>query len=164
MKKTREVWIVVADGAKALFLAPNDDVSAFRPVGPAMLMSAAGKLRSRELKSDRPGRSVSSSRTGVRHAIEPKHDHHKMEKHRFTRVLSKTLDDALARGAFDDLVMVAPSRSLGELRKLLPDQVKARVHMEVPKDLTRESADGLWTELAPTVIALCRSPRRARAA
>jgi protein required for attachment to host cells len=160
MKKIREVWVVVADGAKARFYATNDDVSALRPVGPAIAVSAAAKLRSRELKSDRPGRSVSSSRTGIRHAIEPKHDFHKMEKHRFTLAVSKHLERALSRGAFDDLVIVAPRRSLGELRILLPSQVRARVQAEVAKDLTRQPAELVWEQLAATVTPLCTQRRR----
>jgi protein required for attachment to host cells len=161
MQKRRNVWVVVADGAKALFLTPNDEVSGFEPAGPAMLQSKEAKLRSRELKSDRPGRSVSSSRNGIRHAIEPKHDHHKMEKHCFSLALTGVLDKALSKGAFDDLVIVAPRRSLGEMRSLLSDNVKARVQQEVAKDLTRHSVDALWEKLAATVSPLStRKPRR----
>lgn len=164
MKKIREVWVVVADGAKARFYAVNDDISGLQPVGPSIALSATAKLRSRELKSDRPGRSVSSSRTGLRHAIEPKHDHHKMEKHRFTEAVSKHLERALNRQAFDDLVIVAPRRSLGELRGLLSGQVKARVQAELAKDLTRQPADKLWEQVAAAVKPLCTRRRKTMAA
>lgn len=160
MKKVREVWIVVADAAKALFYAPSDDVSMLYPVGPAIAISPVARLRSRQLKSDRPGRSVSSSRTGLRHAIEPKHDHHKMEKHRFTEAVSKHLEGALGRRAFEGLIIVAPRRSLGELRSLLPDQVRARVQAEIAKDLTGQSPDKLWEQIAETVTPLCTKRRR----
>jgi protein required for attachment to host cells len=160
MKKIREVWIVVADGAKALFYAPSDDVSMLYPVGPGIAMSPAARLRARQLKSDRPGRSVSSSRTGLRHAIEPKHDHHKMAKHRFTEAVGKHLERALRRGAFEGLIIVAPHRSLGELRSLLPDQVRARVRAEVAKDLTGQSPDMVWEQLAAIVTPLCTKRRR----
>jgi protein required for attachment to host cells len=160
MRKIRNVWVVVADGAKARFYTPNEDVSGFQAAGPVIALSRAAKLRSRELKSDRPGRSVSSARSGLRHAIEPKHDHHKLEKHRFTAALAGVLDQALSDGAFDDLVIVAPRRSLGEMRILLPEHVKARVQAEVAKDLTRQSADQLWPKLAPTVTPLATRMRR----
>jgi protein required for attachment to host cells len=164
MKKIREVWVVVADGAKARFYATNDDISALQAVGPSIAISTVAKLRSRELKSDRPGRSIGSSRTGLRHAIEPKHDHHKMEKHRFTQAVSRHLERALNRQAFDDLVIVAPRRSLGELRTLLPDRVKARVQAELAKDLTRQPADMVWKQLAATVTPLCTRRRKTMAA
>jgi protein required for attachment to host cells len=164
MKKIRDVWVVVADGAKARFYETNDDISALQPVGPSIAMAVAVKLPSRELKSDRPGRSANSSRTGLRHAIEPKHDYHKMEKHRFTQAISKHLERALNRQAFESLVIVAPRRSLGELRSLLSDQVKARVQAEIAKDLTRQPADMLWEQIAATVTPLCTRRRRSTAA
>ena len=164
MKKIREVWVVVADGAKARFYTANHKMSAFEPVGPSIAISTDAKLHARELKSDRPGRSISSSRTGLRHAIEPQHDYHKMEKHRFTQAIAEHLESALNRQAFDGLVIVAPRRSLGELRTLLNDAVKARVQAEVAKDLTRESAEMLWEHLAATVTPLCTRRRETTAA
>jgi len=164
MKKIREVWVVVADGAKARFYAVNDDMSALQPAGRSIGVSAAAKLRSRELKSDRPGRSLASSRTGLRHAIEPKHDYHKMEKHRFTQAIGRYLERALSRHAFDDLIIVAPRRSLGELRTVLSDQVKARVQGEVAKDLTRQPAEKVWEHVAATVKLLCTRRRTIAAA
>jgi protein required for attachment to host cells len=97
---------------------------------------------------------------GLRHAIEPKHDHHKMEKHRFTQAIGRYLERALSRHEFDDLIIVAPRRSLGELRTVLPDQVKARVQAEVPKDLTRQPAEMVWEQVAATVKPLCTSRRK----
>ena len=154
MRKKRNVWIVVADGAKARFYTPNDDLSGLEAAGPVIAFSKGAKLHSRELKSDRPGRTVSSARNGIRHAIEPKHDYHKLEKHRFTVAVAQALDRALSKNAYDDLVIVAPRRSLGEMRQLLPDHVKARVQQELAKDLTRNSAAALWQKLAETVTPL----------
>ena len=53
MKKIKDVWVVVVDGAKARFYETNDDISALQPVGPSIAMAAASKLRSRDLKSMR---------------------------------------------------------------------------------------------------------------
>ena len=71
-----------------------------------------------------PGRTFSASRNGVRHAFEPPHGYHKLEKHRFMATLADALDDACGRRAFDDLILVAPCRSLGELRGLLSKRVQ----------------------------------------
>jgi protein required for attachment to host cells len=84
-----------------------------------------------------------------------------MEKHLFSLALTGVLDKALSKGAFDDLVIVAPRRSLGEMRGLLSDHVKARVRQEVANDLTHHSVDALWQKLAATVGPLSmRKPRR----
>jgi protein required for attachment to host cells len=45
------------------------------------------------------------------------------------------LDPAAASGGFDELVLVAEPRMLGELRKVLSDRVAARVEREIAKDL-----------------------------
>ena len=74
----------------------------------------------------------------MRHAFEPPHDYHKLEKHRFMATLAEALDDACGRRAFDDLILVAPRRSLGELRGLLSKRVQGSVRQEVAKDLTNE--------------------------
>jgi hypothetical protein len=45
----------------------------------------------------------------------------------------------------------------------LPDQVRARVRVEVAKDLTRQPADMVWQHLASTVTPLCTRRRRTMA-
>jgi protein required for attachment to host cells len=142
-------WIVVADGARGRFYRPSEESKKLVSVGPASLVAPQSRQRARDLKSDKPGRRYSSSRSGVRHALEPPHDYHKLEKHRFMATLAAALDDACERRAFDELVLVAPRRSLGELRSLLSKRVQGRVRLEVPKDLTNETAAGLWRRLGP---------------
>jgi protein required for attachment to host cells len=139
---------VVADGARARFYRWSEDARRLVPAGPAGIVSSASRQRSRDLKSDKPGRGHSSSRDGVRHAFEPPHDYHKLEKRRFTASLVRTLDDACQRLEFDRLVLVAPRRSLGELRLLLPQRVQSCIAQEVPRDLTNETAAGVWRRLS----------------
>ena len=151
MAKRPSTWIVVADGARARFFAPSDDTKRLVPVGSADLVAPQSRQRTRDLKSDKPGRSYASSRSGVRHALEPPHDYHKLEKHRFTALLADALDAACGRREFDQLVLVAPHRSLGELRTLISKRVQARVRQEIAKDLTGETPASLWKHLATLV-------------
>jgi protein required for attachment to host cells len=150
MAKRPSTWIVVADGARARFFAPGEDAKKLVP-GAADMVAPQSRQPSRDLKSDKPGRSYASSRSGVRHAFEPPHDHHKFEKHRFTALLAETLDAACGRREFDQLVLVAPRRSLGELRTLLSKRVQGRIRLEIAKDLTNVTAAGLWRRLATQV-------------
>lgn len=158
MAKSSVIWIVVADGARARFLAPSDGTKKLVSVGPGNLVAPQSRQRPRDLKSDKPGRSYSSSRSGVRHALEPPHDPHKLEKHRFMALLAQTLDADCEKREFDELVLVAPRRSLGELRGLLSKRVQGRVRLEVAKDLTNETAAGLWRRLGPMVWPTLRLP------
>jgi protein required for attachment to host cells len=149
VKKHIHTWIVVADGVRARFLTASEDGSRLIPARDTDMVAPMNRRPSRDLKSDKPGRSYSSSRSGVRHALEPPHDYHKLEKRRFTAAVAKALEEASEGKAFDRLVLVAPRRSLGELRGLLSDRVKAQIDQEIAKDLTNETASRLWRHLQP---------------
>ncbi len=151
MKRDHHIWIVVADGVHARFLTPDQDLVSLQPMGPGEIGSAEGRAPARSLKSDAPGRSFSSARNGMRHAIEPQHDHHKMEKHKFVLALADILDRAVEDNAFKCLILAVPKRSLGELRKELSERVKARICEELPKDLINFGPHELWERVAPSV-------------
>lgn len=151
MKTRKRIWVVVADGARARFFTPGETMRGLKSTGPIELIAPEGNRYARDLKSDRPGRSFSSARDGVRHSIEPHHDYRKLEKHKFTVQVAEMLDRAVAEDAFDGLVLVAPRRSLGEFRDVLPARVKARIRHELGKDLTANTPSELWKKLAPAV-------------
>lgn len=138
------IWIVVADGARSRFFRASDDMKRLISVRKADMVSPDSRQRAHELKSDKPGRSYSASRSGTRHALEPPHDYQKLEKHRFMAALADALESACTRGEFDDLVLVLPRRSLGELRSLLSKKAQSRVRQEIAKDLTNETASDLF--------------------
>lgn len=146
-----KTWIVVADGARARIFSPDRKLGKLVPAGPSDLVAPASRQRTRDLKSDRPGRSFSSARSGARHAFEPPHDYHKLEKHRFMATLADALEEACGHGAFDDLILVVPRRSLGELRGLLSKRVSEHVSHEVAKDLTGEPPSRLRRRLQPVL-------------
>lgn len=64
-------------------------------------------------------------------------------------VVADALDDACEKGAFEELILVVPRRSLGELRGLLSKRVQRRVRVEVLKDFTNDPSSRLWRRLAP---------------
>jgi protein required for attachment to host cells len=65
--------------------------------------------------------------------------------------LSDWLDKAVQEDAFDQLVLVAPPQTLGELRKVLKPSVHARILAELNKDLTKMNKLALQEELTKTV-------------
>ena len=115
------------------------------------MSSKSAQTRASDLKSDRPGRSFSSSRSGHRHAVEPKHDYHKLEKHKLSAAVANVLALARTNHDFEDLIIVAPRRSIGEIRTLLPEQVRACVREEIAKDLTKSSPEALLSRLRPLI-------------
>lgn len=155
-------WVVVADGARGRFFKASGDRKKLISVRAADMISPGSRQRAHELKSDKPGRSYTSSRSGARHALEPPHDYQKLEKHRFMAALASALDSACVQNEFDDLVLVLPRRSLGELRGLLSKNVRARVCLEIAKDLTNETATDLSRQLAPRLRPIATAIRRSQ--
>jgi protein required for attachment to host cells len=144
----RKTWVVVADGARARFFMQSK--GKLLAAGNADMIAVESRGHARDLKSDRPGRSYSSSRGGARHALEPPHDYHKLEKHKFSASVAKALDAACERGEFDQFILVAPRRSLGEMRKLMSLRVRRCLRQEIAKDLTGETAARIWDRLRET--------------
>jgi protein required for attachment to host cells len=151
MPKQKNLWIVVADGMRARFFTLNQERPGLAPAGVPDMLAAEVHGRAQDLKSDRPGRTFSSASAGARHAVEPRHDYHKSAKHKFSADLAALLEDARRKKQYGELVLVAPRRSLGELRGLLSRGVKASLRHEVPKDLTKHTTAGLWRQLSPFV-------------
>jgi len=132
MKKIT-TWILVADGARA-HIVKNEGPGK----GLAAVMDhdfATSHVPSREYGTDKPGRGFESA-DGARHGKEPRIDFHTYEKTRFAKMIADNLERAADRNAYDRLVLVAPPKTLGDLRKALGMEAGSRVSGELNKDLT----------------------------
>jgi protein required for attachment to host cells len=144
-RKRIVTWILVADGARARVLA-ND--------GPGKGLADAfdrdfigvNKLM-REQVSDRPGHGQESANS-ARHAIEPKTEWHRFEKHQFAKRMAEILEKAAKQDAFDRLVLVAPPQALGDLRSELGPHAQKKLTGELDKDLTHVALHDLASHLA----------------
>jgi len=141
--RRQRTLIVVADGTKARFLQESKDHRKLVPAAEADMLAPAARRPDRELVSDKPGRGFSPARDGRRGGFESPSDPQKLEKHYFAAQLAERLDKACSAKAFDRIVLVAPKRSLGELRTLLSPRVKKAVSHEVAKDLTASTPTAL---------------------
>ncbi|MGI9403845.1 MAG: host attachment protein [Hyphomicrobium sp.] len=143
--KLTTTWILIADGARARIFANLGPGKGITPVEGGVLKT--DHAPSRELASDRPGRTFESADV-MRHAIDPAQDPHRELKRAFAVRLAALLDERLARNAFDRLVLVAPPVTLGDLRAALSKPVKERVSAELDNDLTNTPVDELPKHLA----------------
>jgi len=133
-QKPQKTWVLIADGARARIL---DHAGPGAPLEPVLEEAGSkSRLPTRELGSDKPGRTQESIGDGNRHAMAPRVDWHAFEKHLFAKEVAKILDQGAQDNAFDRLVLVAPPKTLGELRSLLGKATQARVSAEINKDLT----------------------------
>jgi protein required for attachment to host cells len=132
MRVPHNSFIVVADGEKALFFR-NDGDAEF----PNLTVERKREQENpadRDQKTDEPGRTFATAYAG-RTAYEET-DFHQLEEDRFAAETAEMLKKRALRNEFDSLIVVAPPRTLGELRKHYHKEVEKRLTGEVPKDLT----------------------------
>jgi protein required for attachment to host cells len=101
---------------------------------------------SRDLGSDAPGR-LFSSRGGVRSAIEPT-DWHEIEKENFARHIAQRINSAAESGEMKEVVIIAPPRVLGEIRRELSARAQGKVKGELDRDLTHHPLPEIEKALA----------------
>ena len=147
MKKIR-TWILVADGARARILESHGWGTGLTPV-PGQARHIENPA-SRDQTSDRPGRTQESA-NAARHAIEPRIDWHRYEKHLFATELAGIVNRASQENVFDRLVIVAPPHTLGDLRAKLDKNARRMVAAELDKDLTAMPLDELQAHLEKVV-------------
>lgn len=97
---------------------------------------SAARLQDQELLSDRAGRAF-DSQANHRHGMEAPTDPHDQEAQRFAHELAERIHVHHNAHDFDGLVLVAPPRFLGFLRKALDEQVAKQVLASLDRDLTR---------------------------
>ncbi|HEX2589921.1 MAG TPA: host attachment protein, partial [Rhizomicrobium sp.] len=73
----------------------------------------------------------------------------KLEKHDFVKAIASAIEVALDQHAFGKLVVVAPSRSVGEFRSVASEKVLRTVWREVPKEMANLSDPQLQEQLVP---------------
>jgi protein required for attachment to host cells len=124
---------MVADGAKMLF---------FRNEGDAEFLKLEVErkreqedLPDRDLKTSDAGRTFDASGGPGRSAYEEV-DFHQLEEDRFAAETAEMLKQRALRKEFESLIIVAPPRTLGELRKHYHKEVEKRLAGEIAKDLT----------------------------
>jgi len=144
--KVKTTWIVIADGMHARFLKyrPGEKLE---PAVEPELYDPAVHGYSRNLKSDHPGRAFDPG-SGHRHTIEPRHDPHTYEKHQFARRIAAIVNDAAAHKEMDQVVIAAPPKTLGDLRKELDKHAAALVVAEVHRDLIKTPSAELMSHFS----------------
>ena len=121
----------IADGGRARFVWPAED-NALR--SRESLDSTTLHKKDSDLVSDRQGRSIESA-TQTRHAYISRTDPHEEQKLRFAHLVGEKLCALSAEGAFNELVLVAPSEILDAIRASLDALTAAKVTGTLAKDL-----------------------------
>jgi protein required for attachment to host cells len=137
-------FVFVGDGRKALFLRNEGDVQ-FLNLKTERVFTDDNPA-THEQGSDRPGRAFSS--VGAGRSSVTQTDWHKLEEHRFAVDVAAALERILRERKVEHLVVVAPPRTLADLRKAFRPEVKKKIIAEIDKDLTRHPIDQIEKHLA----------------
>lgn len=137
MRISHDALVLVADGRKSLFLRNEGDAEF-----PNLVVEdqrAHADLEDRDMKSDAAGRA--SSPVGGRQSSVDEPNYHQIEEDRFATETAALLGKRAQSGGFEELIIVAPPRTLGELRQHYDKAVQAKIVAEVDKDLVNHPID-----------------------
>lgn len=132
MKIPTNALVLVADGRKMLFLRNEGQGDHVQLVTEAH--DEREDQADHELKSDAPG--LGSQRGGYGRPAMNETDYHQLDEDRYAADAADQLRVRALAGDFEDLVIIAPPKTLGELRKHLHKEVERRVVMELAKEMT----------------------------
>lgn len=144
LKIPHNALVFVGDGRKALFLRNDGDAKV--PNLRVEMVFENQNPSTHEQGSDRPGRVSQGAVVGRKAAVEPT-DWHDLEEHRFTRTVAAAVEQMVRASKATALIVVAPPRTLAELRNAFHPDVKACVVAEIHKDLTKHSVEEIEKHL-----------------
>ena len=128
----KTTWIVAADASRARVLQVAGRKQLLEVES---LANPEGRLQNREINTDAKGRFPGPDRPGGHSSGD---EDHTVEHYNelFAKRVGDYLDHARTQHRFDELVLVAPPKFLGALRKELGKEVEKLVADELPKDLS----------------------------
>lgn len=132
MQVPHNSFVVVADGKKMLFFRNEGDSE--YPKLEVERKRETGDAADRDRKTDAPGRTFDSG--GAGRSAYQEVDFHQLEEDRFAAETAELLRKRALNNDFESLIIVAPPKTLGELRKHYHKEVEKRLAGEIAKDLT----------------------------
>ena len=123
---------LVTDGRKTLFFRNHGDANQIDLRTEAHDERADAK--NSEIKTDAAGSNAQSGGYG-RPSYEET-DFHQLEEDRWARHAAEDVNKRALANDFDALAIIAPPKTLGELRKQLHKEAARRVIVEIPKEMT----------------------------
>jgi len=137
--------VFVGDGQKALFLRNTGDATLLNLTTAQVLTDENPPTH--EQGTDRPGRAFQSVAKTKRSGMETT-DWHELEKELFASRVAAALEQIVRGEKVKTIVVVAPPRTLAELRNAFHADVKNRIVAEIDKDLTNLPVDQIEKHLA----------------
>jgi len=137
---TEITWIVVAESSRARIYGTEAADGALIEL--ADLVHPASRLHEQDLTADLPG-STQDRQGGQRHTVEDTTDIKSHEAEEFAREIGMVLNAGYTDKHFRKLILAAPPKFLGLLRKQLSGETLKAVSREVDKNLLHEAPQDL---------------------
>lgn len=134
MSIPNESLVLVTDGRKMLFLRNEGDGNQID-----LRVEKHSKREDapdRELGTDEPGSVFQSGSTG--RSTYEETDFHQLEEDRWAHEAADRVNSRALDNDFDSLVIIAPPKTLGELRKKLHKETVKRTILEIDKEMTNQ--------------------------
>jgi protein required for attachment to host cells len=141
--------IVVGDGKKALILV--NEGTAFLPVLTVESVLSQSDPQNHEMGTDRP--SLVYASVGHRSGGPEPTDWHQLAEDKFAHEIIAGLIQLAEREKLKRLVIVAPARTLAELRRAMPEAFSKLIVAEIVKDLTKHSVGSIAEHLIAEMAA-----------
>ena len=140
-----DAFVFVGDGRKALFLRNQGDDKFLNLKTEQVIVD--DNPPTREQGSDAPGRAFAS--TGSGRSSYQQTDWHELEEKNFAREVASALETVVRNRKVKALVIIAPPKTLAELRNAFHGDVKSRIVAEVDKDFTKLPVYEIEKRLTP---------------
>lgn len=137
-------WIVVCNAARARVFETSAPGARMKEVED--WIDPAGRMRGRDLDSDRPGRGMDRARGG-RHAMDPPTEVHDKAEASFARTVADRLAEAHQAGRFNRLCLIAAPHMLGTLRGALDSACAECCTFDWARDLSGHSPQDIASHL-----------------
>lgn len=124
--------VLVTDGRKTLFFRNHGDVNQIDLRTEAH--DERQDLSDGEMKTDAPGSTHQSA--GYGRSTYEETDFHQLEEDRWAKSAAEDVNKRALSNDFAALAIIAPPKTLGELRKQLHKEAARRVVCEIPKEMT----------------------------
>lgn len=146
MQIPHNACVLVADGTKMLFFRNQGDAE--YPQLEVQTKRVDDNPADRDQGTDEPGRTFSGAQggdprsgglgttVGAARSAYSETDFHQLQEDRFAHDAADMLKQKALANEFDQLIVVAPPKTLGELRKHYHKEVESRLAGELAKDLT----------------------------
>ena len=137
MQVPHNAFVVVADGRKMLFLRNEGDAEFPNLQVEKKVVdrhNPSHNDQATDLAGGASGTRTSGGSWGGGNMEEV--DFHQLEENRFAADTAELLKKRALNNDFESLIIIAPPRTLGELRKHYHKEVSARLMGEIDKDLT----------------------------